>query len=155
MTALRKTLKTASGTGITLIGISCHLKSYRLSFALNTALHFSFRRIPDLELSLSGEEESPGYPFLEYHHPDLKNHFCLLGNHHPHGKLIPSLKQVDYFLIANNPLEKSTAEKITGKIRAIPQVQMATEIDTSKVKTLDEILEFLELHLMEYLKDQD
>ncbi len=154
MAALRKTLKTSSGNGTTLIGISCHLKSYRLSYALNTALHFKFRRIPDLDLSPGGEESSMVYPFLEYHHPDLKNHFCLVGNHHPYGKLIPSLKQVDYFLIAKNPLEKSTAEKITAKIRAIPQVQLATEIDTAKVKKLDEILEILELHLMESMKGQ-
>jgi len=148
MAKRKQILKLGADTDISLIGISCHLKSYRLSFAMDTSLGLSFKRVDDFEIPAHNEGVLK-YPFLMYEDADLKNQFCLVQNHHPEGKLIPSLRQVDFFLMAGNPLEQALVSGIIRKIRSIPQVLAAYEIDPNNTKDADILLAELELHLME------
>ena len=149
MAKKRQTLKTGQDISISLVGISCHLKSYRLSFALNNALNFKFRRIDDFVVPGQPKDELLYFPFLVYESADLKNHFCLVGNHHPQGKLLPVLREVDYFLMAREPLDDFIKGKILGQIRNIPQVIGAYEIDPSKRKDMGLLIEEMEMHLLE------
>ena len=100
------------------------------------------------EEKLPTPEEFRYVPFLVYDDADLKNHFCLISNHHPQQKLVPSLRQVDYFLMAKNPLDQRTSSNMLGKIRKISQVLAAYEINPNGTKDLGELLEEMELHLM-------
>ncbi len=109
------------GTDVTLIGISCHLKSYRISFAMNEALGFEFNRMEDFEIPGQGSGEMLNFPFFVYDHDEWKNHFCLVANHHPQGKLLPGLKQVDYFLMAKNPIDEISRREFMGKLRMIAE----------------------------------
>lgn len=153
--AVRKNiLKPSQAEDISLIGISCHLKSYRLSFAMNQALRFRFRRINDFTVPAQRGDEMLIYPLLLHNDEDLKNLFCLIGNHHPQGKLIPGLGQVDYFMMAKNPLESTNRSKIIGIIRKISQVNAAYEIDPKSYKDLDILLEEMELHLLNIEMDK-
>jgi len=148
MAKRKQILKAGLDSDVSLIGISCHLKSYRLSFAMDHSLGFGFRRIDDFEILEHTEEESLYYPFLIYEDQELKNQFCLIGNHHPQGKLLPSLRQVDFFLMARNSMEQSYISNILLKIRSIPQVQAAYEINPSTTKDINFLLEEMELHLL-------
>ena len=147
MATKRQILKLGLDNDTSLIGISCHLKSYRLFFAMDTSLGLSFHRIADFEIP-GQADETLQYPFLIYKDEELKNQFCLVGNHHPQGKLVPALRQVDFFLMTKNPLEQSTMGGIIKKIRNIPQVLAAYEIDTTGTKDIDILLGEMELHLM-------
>lgn len=148
MVKKKQTLQTFEGTDITMIGISCHLKSYRLSFAMNNALKFHFRRVDDFELIAQKGKEALKFPFFVYDHSDWKNHFCLVANHHPQGKLIAGLGQVDYFLIVKNPMASSSMDEFMADIRKIKEVLAAYEIDSAKTKDVDTLLEELEIHLL-------
>lgn len=148
MARKKQTLKTWQNNSISLIGISCHLKSYRISFSMNKALNFNFQRIDDFEIPGYPENEMLYFPFLTYDDNDMKNHFCLVSNHHPQGKLIPALRQVDYFLMARNPLDDSTRTTLVSKIRKISQVVAAYEIDPMGTKDMNLLLEEMELHLL-------
>jgi len=154
MAKKKLSLQADQGDNISLIGISCHLKSYRLSFLLNTALYFKFKRIDDFQIPAPGDPLMLQFPFFKFDHPDLQNHFCLIGNHHPQGKLLPALKQVDYFLMAKNPLEMANMEYFLKKIRGIPQVLAAYEIVPAKTKNIEMILTEMELHLLAYEKSK-
>jgi hypothetical protein len=147
MVKKRQILKLGFDSDINLIGISCHLKSYRLSFAMDISLGLSFNRVTDFVIPGQGDE-SLHFPFLIYEDEELKNQFCLVGNHHPQGKLVPALRQVDYFLMAKNPLDHILLNSVLQKIRNIPQVLAAYEIDTSRTKDIDLLLCEMELHLM-------
>lgn len=149
MAKKRQTLKTAQDISIPLLGISCHLRSYRLSFALNNALNFKFRRIDDFEVPGQAKGEFLNFPFLIYESTDLKNHFCLVGNHHPQGKLLPTLREVDYFLMAGEPLDDFIKGKILATIRRIPQVIGVYEVDPSRTKDMGLLMEEMEIHLLE------
>lgn len=131
-----------------MIGISCHMKSYKLSFSINKVLKFNFQRLKDFETPGITGGEVLCFPFLAFNDDDLKNHFCLISNHHPQGKLIPALRQVDYFLIAKNPVDRYTKQRILSKLRSISQVLAAYEINPNGNKDLPALLDDLELHLM-------
>jgi len=148
MVRKKQTLTSVQDSSISLIGISCHLKSYRLSFSMNRELNFQFQRIDDFEIPSFHDYGSLYFPFLIYDDSDLKNHFCLVSNHHPQGKLIPTLRQVDYFLMAKNPMDQGTLQKILVGIRKISQVLGAYEIDPNGTKDLNLLLEDMELHLL-------
>jgi hypothetical protein len=148
MAKRKNTLTISHDYQVSLIGISCHMKSYRLSFNINRALNFSLQRMDDFEIPLNSGKEILCFPFLSFNDENLKNHFCLVSNHHPQGKLIPSLRQVDYFLIAKNPVDKYTQEKILSKLRSIAQVVAAYEINPNGSKDLDTLIEEMELHLL-------
>jgi len=147
MAKRKQILKLGLDSDISLIGISCHLKSYRLSFAMDTSLGLAFSRIDDF--TVPGRTNGMlGYPFLMVEDADLKNQFCLIGNHHPQAKLVPTLGQVDYFLMASNPIEQAMLSNIVKKLRSIPQVRAAYQIDTAGTKDIDLLLAEMELHLL-------
>lgn len=147
MAKRRQILKLDFDDDMSLIGISCHLKSYRLSFAMDHLLGLAFQRVNDLEVPGPGNEMI-GYPFLIYEDRDLKNHYCLVQNHHPQQKLVPALRQVDFFLMARNPMEKIRINNMVSKIRSIPQVLGVYVIDTTQTKGVDMLLQDMELHMM-------
>jgi hypothetical protein len=140
-------LKLGLDSDISLIGISCHLKSYRLSFAMDTSLGLAFIRMDDFTVP-GNEDGMLGYPFMMVDDDDLKNQFCLVGNHHPQAKLVPSLGQVDFFLMASNPMEAVLTSSIIKKLRSIPQVLAAYQINTAGTKDIDLLLAEMELHLL-------
>jgi hypothetical protein len=147
--AKRKQILTLSAEStVSLLGISCHLKSYRLSFAMEQSLGFSFTRIDDFSPGAGDTADTFSYPFFVYKDAELKNTFCLVGNHHPHRKLLPSLKQVDYFLMVHDPISKKLLENILSGVRNIPQVIGAYLIEHSKTKGIAQLLEEMELHLL-------
>ena len=96
-------------------------------------------------------------PFVQDNHSRSAKR-TLRGLHaqlkHPQGKLVPALRQVDFFLMAKNPLEHSIMGGIIKKIRNIPQVLAAYEIDPSGTKDIDLLLGEMELHLMTAGKNQ-
>jgi hypothetical protein len=147
MVKRRQILKFHFDNDISLIGISCHLKSYRLSFAMDSSLGLAFHRVNDFEVPGPGNEMI-GYPFMIYEDRDLKNQYCLVQNHHPQGKLVPALRQVDFFLMARDPMEEARINTMVSKIRSIPQVLAVYVIDTTRTKGVDMLLQEMELHLM-------
>lgn len=148
MARRKQVLKSSIDSDVCLIGITCQLKSYRLSFSINKALRFQFRRIDDLEVPGFSGNDILAYPFLVYDHPDLKNLFCLVSNYHPQKKLISSMRQVDYFLVAKTPLDKYTKSSFMEKLRKISQVVAVYEINPDSNKDMDQLLEDLELHIL-------
>jgi hypothetical protein len=149
MAKKKQFLKSGLDTDISLIGISSQLRSYRLSFAMNEAMNFKFKRIDDFQLQGSQQDDILQFPFFIYDDTDMKNHFCLVGNHHPAGNLVPSLRQVDYFLMARNPLEDDAKQALLSKVRKISKVMAALEIDPLKTKDMDMLLEEMEIHMLE------
>ncbi len=130
----------------TTIGIACHMKDYRFAFFMNEQLGFNFRRLDDL---VSGEEkDARGYSFYIYSHPEERRNYCLVSNYHEEGRLIPSEKGADFFLIVNDIIPISRKKEMISKIQKIPQALAAYEIPSGKVKNLEVIFEEIEVHLL-------
>jgi hypothetical protein len=143
-----KKIKLSSGRSYnyTTIGIACHMKDYRFTFFINGQLGFHFRRLDDL---VSGEENATrGYSFYIYENQEDRRHYYLVSNYHEEGRLIPSEKGADYFLIVNDILPQSRIKEMVTKIQKIPQALAAYEIQAGKVKNLEIIFEEIEVHLL-------
>ena len=140
-------LTPGSAPDYTVIGISCHLKDYRMVFLANRKLRFQFRRTEDLVIEEGGSVKD--YSFYIYDNRDERTTYFLVQNHHPEGRLVPSLKGVDYFIIAGDMLDATSVTLMAARLQEIPQVLSSFKIDLDKVKNLDVILEEIELHMLE------
>jgi hypothetical protein len=122
------------------------MKDYRFTFFLNEMLGFRFRRLADLE---SGEENaSRNYSFYIYENLEERRNYYLVSNYHEDGRLIPSEKGADFFLIINDILPSGLKKEIVSKTKKISQVLAAYEIPSGKVKNLELIFGEIEEHLL-------
>jgi hypothetical protein len=122
------------------------MKDYRFAFFVNEQLGFRFKRLEDL---VSGNEtESRGFSFYIYINPEDRRNYYLISNYHEEGRLIPSEKGADFFLIVNDILPSSRKKEMISKIQKVPQALAAYEIPAGKVKNLEIIFEEIELHLL-------
>jgi hypothetical protein len=143
-----KKLKLTSGNSYdyTTIGIACHMKDYRFTFFLNDQLGFQMKRMDDL---LYGNgEKSLGYSFYFFRNPEERRNYCLVSNYHEEGRLIPSEKGADFFLIVSDILPASQKKQLVSRIQKIPQVLAAYDIPKGKSNNLEVIFEEIELHLL-------
>jgi hypothetical protein len=141
-------LKISSGSSYdyTTIGIACHMKDYRFTFFLNEELGFQLKRMDDL--IFGSADESRGYSFYIFKSPEERRNFYLVSNYHEEGRLIPSEKGADFFLIVNDVLPAGQKKQLINKIQKIPQVLAAYEIPKGKANNLEMIFEEIEMHLL-------
>jgi hypothetical protein len=141
-------LKLTSGSSYnyTTIGIACHMRDYRFTFFLNDQLGFQMKRMEDL---LLGEEDAKrGYSFYVYENREERRNFYLVSNYHEEGRLIPSEKGADFFLIFNDVIPATQKKQLIGRIQKIPQVLAAYEVPSDKANNLEMIFEEIEMHLL-------
>lgn len=137
----------------TLIGISCHLKDYRLSYLLNYHLPAEFTRMEDLRMAGSTQKEPTSFSFYYYRDEDHFNTFSLLSNRSQESVLIPEMKQTDFLLIIEGECKKARKDALLRNIRSIPNVLTSYEIRFSEIKNYETLLSDLELHTMNLLKE--
>lgn len=146
-------LETRSAPALfTLVGISCHIKDYRLSFFLNQQLELNFRKLEDLVSSTDVQREPNTFSFYYCRDEDQFNTYYLLSNRGQESVLVNELKQTDFLLLIEGPFKKSQLDVLIRSIRLIPQVLTCFEIRFSTLKNFENILSDLELHYMNISK---
>ncbi len=130
----------------TLIGISCHIKDYRLSYLLNRHLELDFRKMEDLVSPGIPQREPDMFSFYYCYDENSFNSYYLLSNLGQESILINELKQTDFLLLIEGPLKKDQLDELLRTIRSIPQVLTCFEIRFSTVKNFENLLADLELH---------
>jgi hypothetical protein len=139
-------LSSVGSYNYTTIGVACHMKDYRFTFFLNEQLGFQFKRMNDLKL---GEEEgSRGYSFYLYNIPEERRNYYLVSNFHEEGRLIPSEKGADFFLIVDDVLRAAPKKDLISKMQKMQQVLAAYEIPAGKANNLEVIFEEIEMNLL-------
>lgn len=133
------------------IGISSHLKDYRLSFFINQELGLKLCKIDDF-VQEDEANNSYTYPLFYFCCPDTNNNYCLISNHHSEKKLIQAYKQFDYFLLVQNNLSAIKKRDMISKLKKIPNLLAAYEMEFKKVKNINQLMIELELQLIENLK---
>ena len=143
-----------------IIGIAYHHNDYLLSFHLNKLLNIYLKKNIDFIYSGIKGTDVQQFPLASY--TDLENHqnFFLISNHGNKGFLIPSIKQIDYFVFVQgienldkNNFPKGT-ESVLQLIRSIPNIVAALEIKLTLVKDIAVLLSELELHMLEVKKSK-
>ncbi len=130
-----------------IIGISSHLKAYKLIYFLNTVLSYKFKRTQDFSGMM--ERENISYSTYIFRDQDSRIEYCIISNHHPEQKLIPALKQIDYFLIIKYLQENRTIAELLHKIKRIPRILTAYKIDNETFKDIGLLYTDIEMHMLE------
>jgi hypothetical protein len=136
----------------TLIGISCHLKDYRLSHHLNKIHGFNFSKEAELSLVQPGKTEASEFSFFYYRDEDLGNAYSLIANRSDKYLLVPEMKQVDFILIVDGTFNKARKDQVLASIRKIQNVLTAFEVRLGEIKNVENLLSEIELHIMNILK---
>jgi hypothetical protein len=132
----------------TLIGISCHLKDYRLSYLLNKKLEFVFSKQQDLILTLQEKKEPANFSFYYYKDEDQVNSYWLIANRSEEYVLLPEIKQLDFLLMVEGEFKKNRKDQLLKAVSPIQNVLTAYEINLTSIKNFENLLTEIEIHLM-------
>lgn len=131
-----------------LIGISSSLADYHLSHMINRQFQVDFKRCPDIPFysknGLIGQ-----FPFYTYNDEDLRMHYYLFGNKHQGKTAIKEYLHFEYFILLQLSSYSIPVNDILKEMRSLRGLNAALTIPTEHLKTFEEILEDIELHLME------
>ncbi len=130
-----------------MIGISCHLKDYRLTYYLNKILGFDLKKSKEFAIKSEKDKKVFLFSFFIFIDGNKEVSYYLISNHNPECKLIPSQKQTDYFLIAKNLINKENVVEIINNIKSIPHVLTAYKIESQKIRLINNLLSDLEIHV--------
>lgn len=136
----RTTLKYELDLDFVLIAITAPLKDYRLCFKINKELHVDLRRVDDLELIFTAEDEPFYFSRYCFTEPDNETGFNLLANKGSEGFLIPEMKQVDFFLLIHNYIDSGELKEVIAGLNRIPEVAVAAEVDPKKLKSKENLI---------------
>ena len=138
----------------TLIGISCHLKDYRISFLLNKHLGLDFLKLEDLKITLTDKKDPAEFSRYLYYDEDYFNSYYLISNRNEEYVLAPEIKQVDFLLIVEGEFKKAQKDRLIRSIRNIPNILAAYEIKFAEIKNYEAILNDIEMHLINITKEK-
>ena len=142
-----------------LVGITSHIKDYKISWLLNNNLKFNFIKIMDYLISNETKKQTKKENFLfdkkedaslnssingfsQYYYQIEENHvsYFLISNKSENGLLIPELPIVDYFILIQGPITENEIEKFITSIREIPDISTVYKVDVSKLKSKNNLI---------------
>lgn len=139
---------------ITLVGLSSALKDYRLIHYLNKGLRINFVRIPNLPYYITNTRMLSVPLYYYTHHISEKNWFIFSNRSYSNEFVLPQYKTLDFFLLIDDMPEQDATGGILRQLRNVKGIDLATNVDTNKVKKIDLLYADLEMHLMEIYSDR-
>lgn len=137
----------------TLLGISCHVKDYRISFLLNKHLGYDFQKMEDLKITLASKKDPAEFSLYYYHDEDYFNKYYLLANRSQDLVMAPEIKQVDFLLLIEGEFRKAQKDLLIKSIREIPNVLTAYEVKFAEIKNYETLLNDMEMHFVKISKE--
>jgi hypothetical protein len=132
-----------------MLAIVSHLKDYRLAYHINQKLGSHLKKFDDLVIR-NGDEQN--YTWYCCHEKENHMRVYLIGNSAKGSKLIPSRKEIDFFLLIKNAINTEKVEHILKEIRSIPDIVGVFNQEMASIKDMDVLLELIELHELEQFK---
>lgn len=119
-----------------IVGISCHMKDYRLAWQLNKTFKIDLSKQNDFELILKDEKQF--FSYFKFDDETNESTYHLLNNRTENGLLIPERKEIDYIFC---PVGFMTdVNKYLDKIRKLDMVLTAFAIDPNQLKSKENII---------------
>lgn len=151
MTTKKKTLHVTPFDDLCIIGISTHMKDYKMAWHLNEALRLDLKKLTGFRLTPNDPIEHSFYYFDE---GENLNVFNLLKTQTEGQRIVLFQVPTDFLLIIRNPVPEKRRIDIISITRKIPEVQHAYIIDIIKNKQLDPLLELIEFHEFNMIREQ-
>ncbi|HQQ11741.1 MAG TPA: IPExxxVDY family protein [Bacteroidales bacterium] len=152
MAQKKKTLVVAPFDDITVVAITTSLKDYKLSWHLNESLRLDLKKMAGIELAEAGESV---FSFYYFDAGENLNVFNLIQLQNDGVKMLKFPMPVDFLFIVRNTIPDGKLEEWLTAMRHIPNLTMAFELDITKFKNIDPLLETIELHEFNLLREQN
>lgn len=123
---------------VTVIGISCHERDYRLCWSINRAFDLELaRRATDLADEGTGRTAS----YAAYDHVDepTQARYTLIANHSGDGVLLKEQRHADYFLVVDNELMERTPD-LLDRVRSTEFVLTAFPVPFAQLRAGHKLL---------------
>ena len=130
----RFTLECAEEFDFAVLAINSHIKSYKLCWNINSSMQLNFEKKNDHNIKKD-------MWFSRYNYiSDEGIEYDLLANRSKKGYLVPNLKSINYFLVVKNDYWEQEKPDFMSKLRNIPDVLLAFEIDIANLKYIDRFI---------------
>jgi hypothetical protein len=147
----KRILKVSPFDDLCIIGISSTAKDYKLAWHLNQDLKLDLKKMQGLDLP---DRNNGVFSFYYFDEGENLNVFNLVQNHSDGQRMLNFKIPTDFLLIIRNPVPENRYDHIISSTRKIPGVVMAFDIDIDENKQIDPILEMIEFHEFNLLRDQ-
>ncbi|MCQ2308009.1 MAG: IPExxxVDY family protein [Bacteroidales bacterium] len=126
---------------IRIIGVCSHLEDYQLAWHLNKMLEINLVKYKDIT-----NEDAQPFSFYLYNGGENSNAYNLVALSNGEAKWAKFSPATDYLVVIRNFISDENLQNIIAKIKAIPNVVFLYLIDLEKNKSIDAILEDIEMH---------
>ena len=130
----RFTLECAEEFDFAVLAINSHIKAYKLCWNINSSMQLNFEKKNDH--NIKKEMWFSRYNYIS----DDGIEYDLLANRSKKGYLVPNQKSINYFLVVKNDYWEQEKPDFMSKLRNIPDVLLAFEIDISNLKYIDRFI---------------
>ena len=135
---------------IKIIGINTSMFDYQLAHFINKTLKIDLVKYKSI--TTDGENF---YSFYRYAAGENANTFNLVGLISENKEWVSFKPRTEFLLIIRNYIKESTYQLLISKIKSIPQVYHAYNIDLDVNKKIDVILEDIEFHEMDIANEEN
>jgi hypothetical protein len=129
-----------------LIGISSHLRDYRLAYLINKSLGFSLEKADDLPAFNSKSDRPSLFSCYTFKDCDKQLTYFLLSNAGSDGLLVPAQKDAGFFLLMRGLVSLEMETSTVLKLKGVPNVLTVYPIDQNKIPNIELLLSDVELH---------
>jgi len=130
----RFTLECAEEFDFAVLAINSHIKAYKLCWNINSSMQLNFEKKNDH--NIKKEMWFSRYNYIS----DEGIEYDLLANRSKKGYLVPNQKSINYFLVVKNDYWEQEKPDFMSKLRNIPDVLLAFEIDIANLKYIDRFI---------------
>ena len=130
----RFTLECAEEFDFAVLAINSHIKAYKLCWNLNSSMQLNFEKKDDHNI-----KEDLWFSRYTYISDDGIE-YDLLSNRSKKGYLVPNQKSINYFLVVKNDYWEQDKPEFMSKLRNIPDVLLAFEMDIANFKHIDRFI---------------
>lgn len=132
------TIAAATDIDFELIGISSHIRNYRICWLVNNALAIDLNRSDDLEIIK--KKEALLFCFFNYIDEENNIEYYLIANKCENGLLIQEKHTIDYFLLLKGNTTNTLIEKIQKKLSNQDDIIMTQQLEITKLKSHKNLL---------------
>lgn len=118
-----------------LIGLASHENDYRLSWAINSNLHFNLIQTKPHQITPKNAIEPASFNVFEFEDEDNYLKYLLISNRSENGFLIPEFKNIDYFLELQGEISEEEIQSFKQKLNSIDIIQTSIVIDIQSLKS--------------------
>ena len=116
------------------LAINSHIKAYKLFWNINSSMQLNFEKKTDHNI-----KEDLWFSRHTYISDDGIE-YDLLSNRSKKGYLVPNQKSINYFLVVKNDYWEQDKPEFMSKLRNIPDVLLAFEMDIANFKHIDRFI---------------